>query len=83
MNNQEQTNKISHSDKRKISQSEEEIIFSALGSQVRREILSFIKEQQKVGFVELREKFGLKVGSLYHQLNSMKALLAQDENKKY
>ncbi len=62
---------------------EEEIIYSALGSQVRREIISFIQGNEKVGFLELRKKFDLKVGSLYHQLNSMKDLWHQDENKKY
>ena len=67
-----------------ISQSEEEIIYTALGSQVRRDILSFIYQYQIVGFNELKKKFrDLKVGSLYHQLNTMKALIEQDENKKY
>jgi hypothetical protein len=62
---------------------EEEVIYSALGSQVRREILSFIHKNNKVGFLELQKKFKLKVGSLYHQLNKMKDLWQQDENKKY
>ena len=66
-----------------ISQTEEEVIYSALGSQVRREIIVFLNENDNVGFLELRKEFGLKVGSLYHQLNSMKELLSQDENKKY
>lgn len=66
-----------------VSSSEEEIIYSALGNPVRREILLFIKEREKVGFVELRDQFDLKVGSLYHHLNSMEKLLTQDENKKY
>ncbi len=66
-----------------ISPTEEEVIYSALGSQVRREIIVFLNENDNVGFLELRKKFGLKVGSLYHQLNSMKELLWQDENKKY
>lgn len=66
-----------------ISQTEEEIIYSALGSQIRREIIVFLKENDNVGFLELRKKFGLKVGSLYHQLNSMKELWVQNDNKKY
>jgi len=66
-----------------ISPTEEEVIYSALGSQVRREIIVFLKENENVGFLELRKKFGLKVGSLYHQLNSMKELWVQDDNKKY
>lgn len=77
---------INESDKflnKEISQPEEEIIYTALGSQVRREIIYFIKEKEKVGFNDLQDKFRLKVGSLYHQLNSMKELLLQDENKKY
>ncbi|MEA2069888.1 MAG: winged helix-turn-helix domain-containing protein [Asgard group archaeon] len=65
------------------SETEEELIYSALGSSIRREILVFIKEHGKVGFVELRERFDLKVGSLYHQLNSLEKLVSQDENKKY
>lgn len=71
------------SNRKDISPSEEEIIYTALGSQVRREILTFIYESEKVGFLELRKKFGLKVGSLYHQLNSIKDLVEQDDNKKY
>jgi len=66
-----------------ISHTEEEVIYSALGSQVRREIIVFLNENDNVGFLELRKKFGLKVGSLYHQLNSMKELWNQDDNKKY
>ncbi|HUU76755.1 MAG TPA: hypothetical protein VMX55_00315 [candidate division Zixibacteria bacterium] len=71
------------SNKEKISPTEEEIIYTALGSQIRREILTFVNDYNKVGFLELRKKFGLKVGSLYHQLNSMKELIVQDDNKKY
>ncbi|NHJ48960.1 MAG: helix-turn-helix transcriptional regulator [Asgard group archaeon] len=63
--------------------SEEEIIYSALGSEVRRDILSFIEINEKVGFSDLQKKFRLKVGSLYHQLNKMKELWNQDDNKKY
>ncbi len=67
-----------------ISHSEEEIIYTALGSQIRRDILSFINKHQIVGFNELRKKFrSLKVGSLYHQLNTLKELIEQDDNKKY
>ncbi|NHJ40490.1 MAG: hypothetical protein FK731_10700 [Asgard group archaeon] len=62
---------------------EEEVIYSALGSQVRREILAFIHINSKVGFLDLQKKFKLKVGSLYHQLNKMNDLWNQDENKKY
>lgn len=77
---------INESDKipnKGISQPEEEIIYTALGSQVRRDIIYFINEKEKVGFNDLQNKFKLKVGSLYHQLNSMKELLHQDDNKKY
>lgn len=66
-----------------ITQPEEEVIYTALGSQVRREIIAFIEEKEKVGFVDLKQKFDLKVGSLYHQLNSMKELITQDDEKKY
>ncbi len=67
-----------------ISNSEEEIIYTALGSQIRRDILSFINKNQIVGFNELNKEFrSLKVGSLYHQLNTLKDLLTQDANKKY
>ncbi|NHJ86204.1 MAG: helix-turn-helix transcriptional regulator [Asgard group archaeon] len=62
---------------------EEEIIYNALGSPVRREIIHFIKIHERVGFLDLQKKFDLKVGSLYHQLNSMQDLWDQDENKKY
>ncbi|MHA1220334.1 MAG: hypothetical protein ACTSQB_01230 [Candidatus Heimdallarchaeota archaeon] len=66
------------------SSDEEEIIYSSLGSHVRREIISFIHLNEKVGFLELREQFKkLKIGSLYHQLNMMKELWQQDANKKY
>ena len=35
---------------------EEEVIYTALGSQVRREIIAFIEEKEKVGFVDLKQK---------------------------
>ncbi|NHJ32627.1 MAG: hypothetical protein FK732_07185 [Asgard group archaeon] len=66
-----------------IDSIEEEIVYTALSSQIRREIISFIQMNEKVGFLELKEKFDVKVGSIYHQLNSMKELWGQDENKKY
>jgi hypothetical protein len=69
--------------KENIIPNEEEIIYTALGSQVRRDILSFIEMHDKVGFLDLQKKFKLKVGSLYHQLNKMKDLWNQDNNKKY
>ena len=67
-----------------IFQTEEEVIYTALGSQIRRDILSFIHQYPNVGFNELKKEFhSLKVGSLYHQLNTMKDLIEQDDNKKY
>jgi len=62
---------------------EEEIIYSALGSQVRRELITFLYENEKAGFLDLQKRFKLKVGSLYHQLNMMKDLWEQDADKKY
>ncbi len=66
-----------------IDSIEEEVVYAALSSQIRRDIISFIKANGKVGFLELKEKFDVKVGSIYHQLNSMKELWDQDDNKKY
>ncbi|MBK5114318.1 MAG: hypothetical protein KGD59_11810 [Candidatus Heimdallarchaeota archaeon] len=66
-----------------IDSIEEEVVYAALSSQIRRDIISFIYTNNKVGFLELNKKFDVKIGSLYHQLNSMKELWAQDENKKY
>jgi len=63
--------------------SEEEVIYTALSNQTRRKIITFIKQQEKVGFLELQSKFRLQIGSLYHQLNMMRELWDQDENKKY
>ena len=40
-------------------------------------------EPHATGTLRTRKRFDLKVGSLYHQLNSMKELIAQDDNKKY
>ncbi len=66
-----------------IDSIEEEVVYTALSSQIRRDIISFIQANEKVGFLDLKKKFDVKVGSLYHQLNSMKELWDQDENKKY
>ncbi len=65
------------------SASTEDIIYSALGSQIRRDIITFIYTNERVGFLDLKAKFDMKVGSLYHQLNMMKNIWQQDENKKY
>ncbi|MBN1330497.1 MAG: hypothetical protein JXA54_13565 [Candidatus Heimdallarchaeota archaeon] len=67
----------------KESTTTEDIIYSALGSQIRRDIIIFIHTNEKVGFLDLKAKFDMKVGSLYHQLNMMKEIWHQDENKKY
>ena len=52
-----------------IDSIEEEVVYAALSSQIRRDIISFIYANDKVGFLELNKKFDVKIGSLYHQLN--------------
>jgi len=58
-------------------------IWKALSNQIRRDLLCFIGEKQIVSFTEIQEKFQMKVGTLYHHLDTLGELITQNHLKKY
>ena len=58
-------------------------IWKALSNQIRRDLLCFIGEKQIVSFTEIQEKFQMKVGTLYHHLDTLGELISQNYMKKY
>ena len=59
------------------------VVFKALSSPIRRQILEYIKDMEWVSYTDLTEKFELKSGPLYYHLRQMKQFVYQDEHKKY
>ena len=58
-------------------------VLSAVSNPIRRDIVSFLAESGPQSYTALLEKFKLQTGTLNHHLGMLKALLEQDEDKKY
>lgn len=58
-----------------IDSIEEEVVYTALSSQIRRDIISFIQANEKVGFLDLKNKFDVKVGSLYSPIKFYEGIM--------
>ena len=58
-------------------------IWKALSNKIRRDLLTFIGERESVSFTEIQSQFEMKVGTLYHHLDTLGDLIAQDSQKKY
>lgn len=58
-------------------------IWKALSNQIRRDLLCFIGERRIVTFTEIQDRFQMKVGTLYHHLDTLGSLITQDSTKRY
>ncbi|MHA1707942.1 MAG: winged helix-turn-helix domain-containing protein [Candidatus Heimdallarchaeaceae archaeon] len=58
-------------------------IWKALSNSIRRELLCFIGDKRIVSFTDIQERFQMKVGTLYHHLDTLGELISQDAAKKY
>ena len=58
-------------------------LYSALGNPYRRQIVQILRENKKVGFKELHNALKISVGALYHHLDMLEGIVAQDPDKKY
>ncbi len=58
-------------------------VYNALGNSYRRQIVDILKERGKAGFKELHDTLNISVGALYHHLEALEGLVAQDPDKKY
>lgn len=59
------------------------IIYSILGNPHRRKIIMYLGERGKASFTDLKKFLGASVGTLYYNLDNLKNLIEQDEDKKY
>ncbi len=57
--------------------------YSALGNPYRRQIVQLLREKRKLGFKELHEALKISVGGLYHHLDMLEGIVAQDSDRKY
>ncbi len=57
--------------------------YSALGNPYRRQIVQLLREKRKLGFKELHEALKISVGALYHHLDMLEGIVAQDSDRKY
>ena len=57
--------------------------YSALGNPYRRQIVQLLREKRKLGFKELHEALKISVGALYHHLDMLEGIVAQDSERKY
>jgi DNA-binding transcriptional ArsR family regulator len=57
--------------------------YSALGNPYRRQIVQLLREKRKLGFKELHEALKISVGALYHHLDMLEGIVAQEPDRKY
>ena len=57
--------------------------YLALGDPYRRQIVQLLREKRKLGFKELHQALKISVGSLYHHLEMLEGIVAQDPDRKY
>lgn len=57
--------------------------YSALGNPYRRQIVQLLREKRKLGFKDLHEALKISVGALYHHLDMLEGIVAQDSDRKY
>ena len=58
-------------------------VYSALGNPTRREIVDILRSRGRAGFKELHENVKTSVGALYHHLDALEGLVAQEPDRKY
>jgi DNA-binding transcriptional ArsR family regulator len=57
--------------------------YAALGNPYRRQIVQLLREKRKLGFKELHQALKISVGALYHHLDMLEGIVAQDSDRKY
>jgi DNA-binding transcriptional ArsR family regulator len=57
--------------------------YSALGNPYRRQIVQLLREKRKLGFKELHQALKISVGALYHHLDMLEGIVAQESDRKY
>ena len=73
--------------KKAISSDQEESnvekLYSILGNPHKRKIIALIGRKGQVSFTELRRSLKMSVGNLYYNLDHLRGIIYQDENRKY
>jgi DNA-binding transcriptional ArsR family regulator len=57
--------------------------YSALSNPYRRQIVQLLREKRKLGFKELHQALMISVGALYHHLDMLEGIIAQESDRKY
>lgn len=61
----------------------EERFYYALDHEIRRSIIRLIGENEKGSFTQFKKELGVSTGTLYHHLDVLKELIAQNKQRKY
>ncbi|MEM2905920.1 MAG: winged helix-turn-helix domain-containing protein [Candidatus Bathyarchaeia archaeon] len=57
--------------------------FSTLGHPLRRKVIQYLGDHERGGFSDLKAYVNVSTGTLYYQLDLLRGLIEQDEEKKY
>ena len=60
-----------------------EVIYSILGSPVKRKLITVLAERGPLSFTELKRELGVSVGALYYNLDSLRGFVIRDEARRY
>ena len=58
-------------------------LWKSLSNKIRRDLITFIGNHGSVSFTEIQSHFEMKVGTLYHHIDTLGALITQDDKKQY
>ncbi|MHA1610452.1 MAG: winged helix-turn-helix domain-containing protein [Promethearchaeota archaeon] len=79
----DKNSEIPLSDQVETESGKEELLYLALGHEVRRSMLKIIGTQGFVGFSALKNQLKVSTGTIYHHLKILADLITQDKQKKY
>jgi len=66
-----------------LSEDQIDAVLSAINNPIRCDIVCYLAESGSQAYTALLERFKLQTGTLNHHLGMLKALLEQDEDKRY
>ena len=64
-------------------ESKEKQFYTSISHEIRRKIIKIIGDKDSAGFSDIKKGTNISTGTIYHHLNVVKDLIAQDSRKKY
>lgn len=79
----QQENVISTESEKRTEKAQERTFYSALGHDIRRQILRLIGSGENIGFSLIKKDTQMSTGTIYHHLEVLSDFIYQDQKKKY